>query len=146
MGGDSFVDPTRAQFDAFKALPRDTPIDMLNLLRFRDRAAYPPGHEHAGRGWTGREAYAEYGRASRVAFERVGGSIVWRGRMEAMVIGPDDKHWDLAFIARYPHAGAFMAMVTDPGYRQAVVNRQAAVLTSRLIRFALLDAGGGQFG
>lgn len=145
MTDDHFIDPVRAQFDAFKALPRDTPIDMLNLLRFRDRALYPAEHDHAGKGWSGREAYAEYGRASGSAFARAGGSILWRGRMEAMVIGPDDKHWDLAFIARYPHAGAFLAMVTDPGYRLAVINRQAAVLTSRLISFAPLDAGGPQF-
>jgi hypothetical protein len=67
------------------------------------------------------------------------------GRMEATVIGPDDKQWDLSFIARYPNAGAFLAMVTDPEYRLAVVHRQAAVLTSRLIRFApLLDGAPGR--
>jgi hypothetical protein len=142
---ENYVDPDRAQFDAFKALPRDVPIDMLNLVRLRERAAYPAGHECAGRGWTGREAYAEYGRASGPVFARVGGHIAWRGRMEAMVIGPDDKQWDLAFIARYPNAGAFLAMVTDAGYQLAVVHRQAAVLTSRLIRFAPLESGGRAF-
>jgi uncharacterized protein (DUF1330 family) len=146
MSEDRFVDPARCQFDAFKALPRNTPIDMLNLVRFRDRAAYPAGHPHADKDWSGREAYAEYGRTSGPVFARVGGRIVWRGRMEAMVIGPDDKHWDLAFIARYPDAGAFLAMVTDPEYRAAVVNRQAAVMTSRLIRFAPLEAAGHRFG
>ena len=35
------IDPTRAQFDAFKALPRDTPIQMLNLIRFKAVADYP---------------------------------------------------------------------------------------------------------
>ena len=30
------VDPGREQFDAFKALPRDTPILMLNLVRLRE--------------------------------------------------------------------------------------------------------------
>lgn len=143
MTGDNFIDPARGQFEAFKALPRDTPIEMLNLLRFRERAAYPPEHPCAGRGWTGREAYAEYGRTSAPVFTRVGGHIAWRGRMEAMVIGPDDKQWDLAFIARYPNAGAFLAMVTDAEYRQAVVHRQAAVATSRLIRFAPLTGGAG---
>jgi len=59
--------------------------------------------------------------------------------MEAMVIGPADCHWDNAFIARYPNSGAFLEMVTDPEYRLAVVNRQAAVKTSRLIRFNPLD-------
>ena len=143
MTDDTFIDPARGQFEAFKALPRDTPIDMLNLLRFRERAAYPPDHACAKRGWTGREAYAEYGRTSAPVFTRVGGHIAWRGRMEAMVIGPDDKQWDLAFIARYPDAKAFLAMVTDPEYRLAVVHRQAAVATSRLIRFAPLPEGPG---
>ncbi len=146
MVEDRFVDPSRENFDAFKALPRDTPIHMLNLLRFRDQAAYPEGHANAGKGLSGREAYAEYGRTSGAVFTRVGGSVVWRGRMEAMVIGPEDKQWDLAFIARYPDAAAFMEMVTDPDYRIAVINRQAAVLTSRLIRFAPEEGEAGSFG
>ena len=29
------IDPTRPQFDAFKALPRDEPIHILNLERVR---------------------------------------------------------------------------------------------------------------
>jgi hypothetical protein len=35
---------------------------------------------------------------------------------------------------RYPTAGAFLEMVTDPGYQAAVRHRRAAVLDSRLIR------------
>ena len=146
MVEDRFVDPSRENFDAFKALPRDTVIHMLNLLRFRDKAEYPADHANAGKGLSGREAYAEYGRTSGAVFARVGGSVVWRGKMETMVIGPMDKQWDLAFIARYPDAGAFMEMVTDPDYKIAVVNRQAAVLTSRLIRFAPENGDAGSFG
>ena len=146
MSEDRFVDPSRENFDAFKALPRDTVIHMLNLVRFRDRAEYPADHANAGKGLTGREAYAEYGRTSGPVFTRVGGSVVWRGRMDAMVIGPMDKQWDLAFIACYPNAGAFMEMVTDAGYKIAVINRQAAVLTSRLIRFAPEEGEAGSFG
>lgn len=131
---DKFIDPTRAQFDMFKALPRDAPIHMINLVRFLDKAAYPADHALAGKDLTGADAYANYGRESGPIFQRVGGSIVWRGRMQAMVIGPDDKQWDAMFIAAYPNSGAFMEMVTDPAYRLAVVHRQAAVATSRLIR------------
>jgi uncharacterized protein (DUF1330 family) len=131
---DLYLDPSRDAFDAFKALPRDTPIHMINLLRFRDRAAYPVDHALVGAGLTGREAYANYGRESGPVFQRLGGQVVWRGTAEAVLIGPADEQWDMAFIAAYPHAGAFMAMVTDPEYRIAVVHRQAAVLTSRLIR------------
>ena len=133
---DRHIDPERAQFDAFKALPRDTPIHMLNLVRFKDRATYPDDHPLAGKALTGAEAYANYGKDSSAVFSRVGGSVVWSGMMEAMVIGPLAEHWDAMFIARYPNSGAFMEMVTDPVYRQAVVHRQAAVETSRLIRCA----------
>ncbi|WP_447752884.1 DUF1330 domain-containing protein [Sphingopyxis fribergensis] len=133
---DNYVDPERAQFDAFKALPRDTVIHMLNLVRFKAEASYPAEHPFAGQGLTGAEAYRHYGADSGPIFQRVGGRVVWRGTMEAMVIGPDAKHWDAVFIAEYPGSSAFMEMVTDPVYRDAVIHRQAAVETSRLIRCA----------
>jgi uncharacterized protein (DUF1330 family) len=145
MTEDIYIDPSRENFDAFKALPRDTPIHMLNLLRFNDVARYPDGHSYAGRGLSGAEAYAEYGRTSAPIFTRVGGSVIWRGTMETMVTGPVDKNWELAFIAAYPHAGAFFEMIIDPDYKIAVVHRQAAALTSRLIRFAPLPISGGAF-
>lgn len=133
-----YIDPERDQFDAFKALPRDQPVMMLNLLRFRERAAYPDGREA-----TGAEAYAAYGRESAPVFRRVGGEIVWRGRPELMLIGPRDKHWDLIFVARYPTASAFLEMITDPVYREAVKHRQAALLDSRLIRTGETGQGVG---
>lgn len=132
------VDPERDQFEAFKSLPRDKPVMMLNLLRFRDTAVYDDGR-HA----TGAEAYAAYGRESEPIFRRVGGEIVWRGRPEVVLIGPNEERWDLAFVARYPTAGAFLEMVTDPDYREAVKHRQAAVLDSRLVRTAEEDLGEG---
>lgn len=142
---ESYVDPTRAAFDIFKSLPRDTPINMLNLVKYRDVAAYPDGHEHARKGWTGARAYEEYGATSAAIFERLGGQIIWRGKLETVLTGPADEQWDAAFIAAYPNAGAFLAMVTDPDYRVAVVNRQAAVTTSRLVRFAPLAVEGVKF-
>lgn len=140
-----FIDPSRANFDAFKALPRNTPINMLNLIRYRDRAHYPAGHSHEHRGLTGEQAYAEYGRTSEPIFARVGGKTIWRGKFETMVTGPSGigEQWDLGFIAFYPNAAAFLAMITDADYKQAVIHRQAAVQTSRLVRFAPLELGKG---
>ena len=132
------IDPTRPQFDAFKALKRDSPINMLNLVRLRERADYPDGREA-----TGAEAYAAYGRESGPVFARVGGSILWRGAFEAVLIGREDERWDHVFIAGSPTAAAFLAMVTDPAYREAVRHRQAAVAESRLIRLGDLEAGTG---
>jgi len=139
----SSIDPTRAQFDVFKALPRDTPIQMLNLVRLRPLADYPADHPDHGKGLSGLEAYRAYGRTTAELFRRVGGRQIWAGRPETVVTGPADERWDLAFIAEYPDARAFLAMVTDPEYREWVKHRQAAVEDSRLIRLAPLTPGDG---
>ena len=36
------IDPTREAMAAFRDLPADQPIAMINLLRFRETATYPP--------------------------------------------------------------------------------------------------------
>ncbi len=128
------VDPSRVQFDLFKALDRDHPIEMLNLVRLREMADYPEGHPLVGQRVTGEEAYRNYGAGAASIVERIGASIIWRGAFETTLIGPAGEVWDHAFIARYPTAHAFLEMISDPAYAQAVLHRQAAVETSRLIR------------
>ena len=125
------IDPTKETFAAFRAKDRPGPIHMLNLVRFRERATYPDG-----RAASGAEAYAAYGRESGPVFAKLGGRIVWRCDFELMLIGPSDEKWDECFIAEYPSVAAFVAMIRDPAYREAVKHRQAAVLDSRLIRLA----------
>lgn len=138
---DTYIDPSEANFSAFKALPRDQPIQMLNLLLYREQAEYPDGHDHDGNGWSGRRAYQEYGKTSGPIFQRVGGKIVWRGSYQTVVTGPDDMQWHDGFIAQYPNSGAFFEMIKDPDYQRAVVNRTAALADSRLIRFAPGEGG-----
>ncbi len=133
-----FIDPTRETFAAFRANDRQGPVQMLNLVRLREKAAYPDG-----RAATGAEAYAAYGRESEPVFSRLGGSILWRGRFELMLIGPPEERWDLCFIAQYPGVAAFVEMIRDPAYREAVKHRQAAVEDSRLIRLRPGAAGAG---
>ncbi|MFN2100538.1 DUF1330 domain-containing protein [Altererythrobacter sp. MF3-039] len=142
---DVYIDPSPENFQAFKDLPRDEPIHMLNLLRYRELAEYPEEHEHHGNGWSGRRAYEEYGKTSGPIFQRVGGKIVWRGAFQTMVTGPmpDDKLWHDGFVAEYPNSGAFFEMIKDPDYQVAVQNRTAALVDSRLMRFKPCQAGEG---
>ncbi|QIG78964.1 DUF1330 domain-containing protein [Stakelama tenebrarum] len=129
-----YVDPDRGQLEAFRALPIDDPIEMLNLIRYRDLAEYPDDHACASAGLFGAEAYRRYMIASAPIFARHGGEIVWKGEPQLVVIGPDAEAWDMAFVARYPDARAFLAMLADPEYREAAAHRRAGVQTSRLIR------------
>lgn len=138
----NYVDPDREQFDRFKSLDRDQQLDMLNLVRLRDNAAYPAGHPLADSALTGSQAYENYGLETGPVLQRVGGSIKWRGRFDTTLIGPPNETWDIMFIAHYPNAHAFLAMIADPEYQKAVVHRQAAVQTSRLIRTDALPLSG----
>ncbi len=124
-----YVDPTREDFARFRAMQREGPVHMLNLLRFREVAAYDDGTVA-----TGAEAYAAYARESGPIFARLGGRQVWLGQPELTLIGPAEERWDLAFIAEYPSVDTFVAMLRDPDYRVAVRHRQAAVADSRLVR------------
>ena len=133
-----YIDPTKETFGIFRNNDRPGPIQMLNLVRFRDHAEYPDG-----RALSGAEAYAAYGKQSGPVFARLGGTIVWRGNFELMLIGPQTENWDECFIAQYPSVAAFVEMVRDPVYREAVKHRQAAVADSRLVRLAPSDSGAG---
>jgi uncharacterized protein (DUF1330 family) len=135
---DLFVDPSRERFGLFKDLPRDHPVQMLNLVKLRERAVYQDGQDA-----TGEEAYAAYGRESGPVFQRLGGRIIYSGDFQFMLIGPEFENWDKIFIAEYPSGQAFIDMVYDPDYRKAVIHRQAAVQTSRLIRMKPRTSGAG---
>jgi uncharacterized protein (DUF1330 family) len=132
-----FIDPDREAFRQFAGLAVSGPVQMLNLIRLRERAGYEDGRESSGA-----EAYKAYAKASAPFFEQAGGTIAWRGKPVFPVIGPSDESWDIAFIAEYPSKGAFLEMVKDDGYRAIVFHRQAAVETSRLFCFAKSESGG----
>lgn len=124
-----YIDPTREQFAAFRELQRTGPVHMLNLIRLRAKAQYADGRDVSGA-----DAYRAYARESAPVFRGVGGRQYWLGAFEQTVIGPQDERWDIAFIAEYPSVDAFVAMIRDPHYREAVKHRIAAVEDSRLIR------------
>ena len=132
----------REAWEVFKGLPRDQPIQMLNLIRLKPRAEYPADHPDHGKGLSGLDAYRAYGRTTAHIFAGVGGRQVWAGKPQVMVTGPAEEAWDLAFIVEYPGSQAFIDMVRDPDYRANVVpHRTAAVADSRLLRLSPLDPG-----
>ena len=134
------VDPSKEQFAAFAKSGVAGPVQMLNLLRFNERARYADGHGEPG--LTGAEAYKVYAKASAPFFAGVGGVMAWSGKPVAGVIGPPGEAWDAGFVAEYPDLDAFVSMVRNEGYQAIVHHRQAAVADSRLYGFAKSDAHG----
>ena len=124
------VNPTPEQLQKVLAdTPKDQPVVMLNLLRFRDRASYTD--ESTER--SGREAYKLYMQEAAACVKAVGAEVIWSGHSVGSLIAPPDESWDQVLLVRYPSIDAFMAMIESPDYKGVVKHRTAAVRDSRLV-------------
>lgn len=110
-------------------IPKDQPVVMLNLLRFRDRAAYKDDSEDC----SGRDAYKRYMREAARSVSEVGAEVIWSGRTLGSLIAPPDESWDQVLLVRYPSINAFLAMIESPEYKGVVKHRTAALEDSRLV-------------
>lgn len=134
----SSINPTKEQFEAFRAHPRDGVIHMINLLKFRDRAAYAAEID-GDPNCSGAEAYQRYGRVAVKSVAAVGGRIVWSGSPELLFIGEsggEDDDWDEVLIVEYPDRDAFLRMMAMPEYQAGLPHRDAGLERTRLIRCA----------
>lgn len=126
------IDPTPESFRALsRDVPADVPVVMLNLLRYRDAAAYPTDSAHEP--CTGREAYARYTAHALAAVAAAGGEVVFHGSALAHPIAPPDERWDDILLVAYPSVGAFLKMVMAPAYQAQSIHRTAALEDARLV-------------
>lgn len=130
----AYINSTPEAYAAMQGLPKDEPVQMLNMIRFKEKAEYAEGSEFAAKDWTGEQAYAEYSRRSSPIANRVGGKPIYIGVPQLTLIGPQHETWDAAFIIEYPDLATFLALVNDPKYKKHAFHRSAAVADSRLIR------------
>ncbi len=121
------IDPTPEQFKALIESEDSSPIVMVNLIRFRERAT------GIDEGRTGAEAYAAYGQGIAPYLAKVGGEVLTATSSVESVIGPEEPEWDAVLLVRYPSRQAFIEMVSDPGYQQEHEHRAAGVEEARLI-------------
>ena len=131
---------TKEIYQSFKEDNRPGPIHMLNLIRLLEKADYPDGREA-----TGVQAYQSYSSISAPVLKKLGGSIVWRGGFELMMVGPKFEAWDICFVAEYPSVQSFLDMLKNPVYREAIKHRQAGVKDTRLMRLKPMALGAAFF-
>lgn len=135
MAPDRSIDPTADQVRALRDNGRDGPVVMLNLLKFRDMAAYDDGEIISGAA-----AYARYQHAFTVTVGAISqAEVLFDGPAEQVFIGiagTAEADWDKVLMVRYPTRGHFLAMMADPGYRLALRHRYAG-----LARTVLLQCG-----
>ena len=120
--------PTGEQIKAIAESALDGPVVMLNLLKFEQRAKTDDGAA-----MTGQQSYQRYGDEVRSHMESVGAKVLWRGRVDSVVIGDEADHWDSAILVEYPSRKAFMEMTSSSAYGEVSKHRGAALVDSRLI-------------
>ena len=128
------VEPTPAQLAVIAGLDADSPVVMLNLLRFRVVADYS-GHPNLApeAPISGADAYQRYGEAAHPHIVAAGATVAYLGNCSPTVIGPADEQWDVIILVRYPTPAAFIDMVSTAEYRTLSGHRTAALADSRLI-------------
>ena len=121
---------------AAETFPANTPLFMLNLLRYRQRADY--GGRADMPSCSGREAYYDHYLAAFnqvAASEKIEGiQVFYLGAVTAHLVAPANEHWDDIVIVQYPDFAAFRRLVESPLYAaQADPHRSAALEDWRLI-------------
>lgn len=138
----AYFAPTEAAGRRFFSRDRQRPV-MLNLLRFRTVADYSDAPDLApATPISGAEAYALYVAHTLPLLRASGGDILWRGRADAFLIGPEDETWDEVLLVQQASAAALLAMARDPAYRKVMGHRTAALADSRLLPLTELPLPG----
>jgi len=103
----------------------ETPIAMLNLLKFKEKAEYEDGRET---NLTGKEAYGIYGNEVQEHLAKVGAETIFAGAVNRLMLGEVEDLWDTAVIARYPSRKAMLEMIMDSEYQESEKHRSAGLL------------------
>ena len=118
------VHPTEEQLAAFAAPGAAGPIYMLNLLKFRDAAAYADGRDTQ---LSGRDAYNIYGAGVAQLIGDFGGYIGLSAMVERLMLGDVEELWDSAAIAMYPSRQKMLEMIQSDAYQALHVHREAGL-------------------
>jgi len=116
--------PSQLQMKGFLQGDTKSPILMLNLLKFKEKAVYEDSRQTT---LTGREAYDIYADEVRGHLKEVGGEIILGGEITRLMLGQVEDLWDVAAVARYPSRTAMLKMMMDSDYRESEKHRSAGL-------------------
>jgi uncharacterized protein (DUF1330 family) len=118
------VYPNKEQIKGFMEPVSEGPICMVNLLKFKDKAAYEDGRETD---LTGREAYALYEEGVKKLLQKIGGGIGFEGDVERLALGEVEELWDVVALAVWPSRGAMFKVMQSPEMQAISLHRSAGL-------------------
>ena len=116
--------PSDEQMQGFFEGDVDTPISMVNLLKFKKHAEYEDGRNTQ---LSGAEAYAIYAEEIKVHLKKVGAILIFSGIVSRLMLGEADTMWDSIAIVEYPSRKAMLEMITNPEYLESAKHRTAGL-------------------
>ena len=116
--------PNDKQMREFMEGDIDTPIYMVNLLKFRKKAKYKDGRKTK---LSGEEAYAIYGLEVIKHIKNVGGEPIFSGVVSRLMLGKVENLWDWIAVVKYPSRKAMLEMITNPEYLESEKHRSAGL-------------------
>ena len=105
--------------DFIKNYPADTPVVMLNILKFKDKSG--KGDE------TGQQSYNTYSASVDPLVRKVGGRVIWAGKVNKTVIGDYTDQPHRILVVEYPSKQAFIDMSTSEEYAKISHHRELAL-------------------
>ncbi len=116
--------PNDKQMKEFTEGDIDTPIYMVNLLKFKNKAKYEDGRKT---NLSGEEAYAIYGLEVMEHLKKIGGESIFSGVVNRLMLGEVEELWDWIAVVRYPSRKAMLEMITNPDYLESEKHRSAGL-------------------
>jgi|TARA_B000000475_G_C15989249_1_gene444414 uncharacterized protein (DUF1330 family) len=116
--------PNDKQMKEFTEGDIDTPIYMVNLLKFKNKAEYEDGRKT---NLSGEEAYAIYGLEVMEHLKKIGGESIFSGVVNRLMLGEVEELWDWIAVVRYPSRKAMLEMITNPDYLESEKHRSAGL-------------------
>ena len=121
----NMVTPNQTQMNEFLEGDIDSPISMVNLLKFKEKAEYEDGRDTE---LSGEEAYAIYAMEVQEHLKKVGGELILGGQVNRLMLGEGEDLWDTVAIARYPSRNAMLEMMLSSDYQESEKHRSAGLL------------------
>ncbi|WP_343539251.1 hypothetical protein AB3466_14420 [Sphingobacterium thalpophilum] len=109
-------------------------IVNLNLIRLKEIADYSEFPEIAPASEiSGYKAFMLYIDLAKRFVEQGGGEILFIGKGDRFLIGPQDEQWDICMLIKQKSVSDFFAFEQNPDYMKIAGHRSAAILDSRLL-------------
>ena len=122
MKVENAVAPQPEQVKDFLAV--EGPVMMVNLLRFREKAAYPDGRDPD---LPGRDASLRYATPMRKLVEAEGGRFVFGADVMGLLLGEVGEDWHTVAIVEYPDSKTLLRIASTPEFHEIDHHRLAGL-------------------